>query len=85
VTVRRRSLGAMRPDELERRPRERLDTLGPAPRAELLHVLMLPDFERADRIGAYWGNAGIRVERGEPYPPRTPERERISGLARQAR
>jgi hypothetical protein len=27
---------------------------GPAPRAELLHVLMLPDFERADRIGKFW-------------------------------
>jgi hypothetical protein len=38
----------MRPDELERRLRERLDALRPAPRAELLHVLMLPDFERAD-------------------------------------
>jgi hypothetical protein len=37
----------MRPDQLERRLRERLDALGPAPRAELLHVLMLPDFERA--------------------------------------
>jgi hypothetical protein len=45
------SAPAMRPDELERRIRERLDALGPAPRAELLHVLMLPDFERADRIG----------------------------------
>jgi hypothetical protein len=45
----------MRPDELERRIRERLDALGPAPRAELLHVLMLPDFERADRIGEFWG------------------------------
>jgi hypothetical protein len=33
----------MRPDELERRIRERLDALGPAPCAELLHVLMLPD------------------------------------------
>ena len=33
----------------------RLDALGPAPRAELLHVLMLPDFERADRIGEFWG------------------------------
>jgi hypothetical protein len=39
----------MRPDQLERRLRERLDALGPAPRAELLHVLRLPDFERADR------------------------------------
>jgi hypothetical protein len=51
----------MRPDELERRLRERLDSLGPAPRAELLHVLMLPDFERADRIGSYWGNPKTRT------------------------
>jgi hypothetical protein len=35
--------------------RSRLDALGPAPRAELLQVLMLPDFERADRIGEFWG------------------------------
>ena len=46
---------AIRPDELERRIRERLDALGPAPRVELLHVLMLPDFDRADRIGEFWG------------------------------
>ena len=26
----------------------------PRSRAELLHVLMLPDFERADRIGEFW-------------------------------
>ena len=45
----------MRPDQLERRLRERLDALGPVPRAELLDVLMLPDFERADRIGEFWG------------------------------
>jgi hypothetical protein len=32
----------------------RLDALGPAPRAELLHVLM-PDFDRVDGIGSYWG------------------------------
>jgi len=38
----------MRPDELERQLRRRLDALGPAPRAELLHVLMLPDFEQAE-------------------------------------
>jgi hypothetical protein len=43
-------------DEIERRLQERLDALGPAPRAELLHVLMLPDFERADRIGEFWRN-----------------------------
>ena len=40
----------MRLDQLELRLRERLDALGPAPRAELLHVLMLSDFERAERI-----------------------------------
>ena len=33
---------------------ERLDALGPAPRAELLHALMLPDFDRAERIGEFW-------------------------------
>jgi hypothetical protein len=54
VSSRLRSLPALRPDELERRLQERLDALGPAPRAELLHVLMLPDFERADRIGEFW-------------------------------
>jgi hypothetical protein len=27
----------------------------PHPRAELLHILMHPDFERADRIGEFWG------------------------------
>jgi hypothetical protein len=51
----------VRPDELERRLRERLAALVPAPRAELLHVLMLPDFERADRIGSYWGNPKTRT------------------------
>jgi hypothetical protein len=51
----------MRPDELERRLRERLDALGPAPRADLLHVLTLPDFERADRIGEFWGNSKNRT------------------------
>ena len=40
----------MRPDALERRLRESLDALGPAPRAELLHVPMLPGLEHA-RIG----------------------------------
>jgi hypothetical protein len=34
---------------------QRLDALGPALRADLLYVLLLPDFERADRIGEFWG------------------------------
>ena len=41
--------------ELEELIQKRLDALGPAPRAELLHVLMLPDFERADAIGSSGG------------------------------
>jgi hypothetical protein len=53
----------MRPDELERRLRERLDALGPARRAELLHVLMLPDFERAERI---WSTAEMTLLFIEP-------------------
>jgi hypothetical protein len=44
----------MRPDELENRLQARLDASGPAPRCELLHVLMLPDLDRADRIGEFW-------------------------------
>ena len=51
----------MRPDQLERRLRERLDAFGPAPRAELLHVLMLPDFERAERIGEFWSYRSTSV------------------------
>ena len=48
------SLRTVQPDELERRLRERLDALGPAPRAELLRVLMLSDLERAERISEFW-------------------------------
>ena len=51
----------MRPDELERRLQERLDALGPAPRAELLRVLTLRDFNRADRIGEFYGNPKTRT------------------------
>jgi hypothetical protein len=42
-------------EHVERELRQRIDALGLAPRAEPLHVLMLPDFERADRIGEFWG------------------------------
>lgn len=41
--------------------RERLDAFGPAPRAELLRVLMLPDFERAARIGEFHSNPNTRA------------------------
>jgi hypothetical protein len=29
--------------------------------AELLYVLRLPDFDRADRIGEFWGNPKTRT------------------------
>jgi hypothetical protein len=51
----------VRPDDLERRLQERLDALGPAPRAELLHVLTLPDLERAERIGEFWNHPQSRI------------------------
>ncbi len=44
----------MRPAQPERQLQARLDALGPAPRAELLRVLTLPDLERAERIGEFW-------------------------------
>ena len=56
VTGARYLLGVPSRVEYDRRLRQRLDALGPAPRAELLHVLTLPDFERADRIGEFWGH-----------------------------
>jgi hypothetical protein len=46
---------------MEQLLRERLDAFPPAARAELLHVLLLPDFERAGMIGEYWGNPKTRA------------------------
>ena len=51
----------MRPDELEVALQQRLDALPPAARAELLHVLTLPDFERVGAIQSYWGNPDTRT------------------------
>jgi hypothetical protein len=36
-------------------------SLGHWAHRELLHVLMLPDFERVDRIGSYYGNPAART------------------------
>ncbi len=41
-------------EDLDRLLLARLDAIGPAPRAVLLHVLMLPDHERARRIGEFY-------------------------------
>jgi hypothetical protein len=35
--------------------------VGEAAGAELLHFLMLSDFERADRIGEFWGHPETRT------------------------
>ena len=40
---------------MEEALRQRLQALPPAARAELLHVLRLPDLERVERIGEFWG------------------------------
>jgi hypothetical protein len=39
----------------------RIEALPPPARAELLRVLTLPDFDRADRIGSYWANPKTRA------------------------
>ena len=41
-------------EDLERLLRARLDAIGPAPRAVLLHVLKPPDHERARRIAKFY-------------------------------
>jgi hypothetical protein len=48
-------------EEMEKDLRARLEALLPAARAELLHVLRLPDFDRADRIGTFWGYPETRT------------------------
>jgi hypothetical protein len=51
---------AVVPDVLELRLQQRLDALPPAARAELLHVPMLPNFDRAERIGEFWSYPSSR-------------------------
>jgi len=48
-------------EEMEDALRQRLLALPPAARAELLHVLRLPDLERAERIGEFWSYQQSRV------------------------
>jgi hypothetical protein len=46
---------------LEETLRERLDALGPAPRPELRHVLIVRYLERAERIGEFWSYPKTRT------------------------
>jgi hypothetical protein len=50
-------------EQMEQVLRERLQALPPAARAELLHVLMLPDFDRVDRIGEFWSYPESRASK----------------------
>lgn len=47
-------------DEMKAGLQARLEALPPAARAELLHLLRLPDFDRADAIGTFWGHPKTR-------------------------
>jgi hypothetical protein len=40
--------------------RRRLQALPPAARAELSHALRLPDLDRAEAIGTFWGHPETR-------------------------
>jgi hypothetical protein len=62
-SARRISLHDVNLDEMEAGLKARLEALPPAARAELLHVLRLPDFDRADRIGEFWA-----TQRAAPSP-----------------
>jgi hypothetical protein len=48
-------------EALDQEYRRRLLALPPAARAELIHVLRLPDFDRAERIGEFWGHPETRT------------------------
>ena len=48
-------------EEMEKALWARLEALPPAARSELLHVLRLPEFDRAERIGEFWGHPETRT------------------------
>jgi hypothetical protein len=48
-------------EEMDASLRARLEALPPAARAEVRHVLRLPDFDRADAIGTFRGNPETRT------------------------
>jgi hypothetical protein len=48
-------------EDMEQALRTRVEALSPAARAELVHVLRLPDFDRVDRIGEFWASPETRT------------------------
>ena len=57
--------------------RARLEALTPAARAELLHVLRLPDFDRADTIGTFWGHVRAHLAFRFEWNPDIPLRTKV--------
>jgi hypothetical protein len=51
--TRRISLHVVNLDEMEAGLKARLEALPPAARAELIHVIRLPDLDRVERIGEF--------------------------------
>lgn len=47
--------------EYEQMVRDRLNAFPPVARAELFHVLVLPDFDRAARIGEFYSDPRTRT------------------------
>jgi hypothetical protein len=43
-------------EDVERNLLAKLEAMGPRVRDELLNVLLMPDFERARKIGDFWSN-----------------------------
>jgi hypothetical protein len=48
-------------DEIEAALRARLEALPPAASTDLIHVLCLPNLDRAERIGTYWRHPQTRT------------------------
>jgi hypothetical protein len=57
---------------MEQAFRQRLEA-SPRRRAELLHVLMLPDLERAERIGEHWSYPQSRTFAASFHTRRLPK------------
>jgi hypothetical protein len=48
-------------EEMEQALLQCVEAFPPAARAEPIHVLRLPDFDRADAIGTFWGRPETRT------------------------
>ena len=51
----------MEPEEAERRVTSTLEAMGPGPRGDLLHLLLLPEEARPAIIARYWADPSTRT------------------------